>query len=90
MLPLATDYRRGDYERAPRQQPVETPFEQPQREVTRIRARATSEAQRADQRASFSESLSTQQRTALQAYQNNGPTIEERLGVELAGIDIYA
>lgn len=60
-------------------------------EVTRIRARVSAEAQRADIEASaFSDQLDGRSRAAVQAYRSNGPSIEERLGVELAGVDVYA
>jgi hypothetical protein len=89
-LPIATDYRRrDDYERAPRARQVEP--EQPQpREVTRIRTRAGNGVERTEQSAPFAENVTARNRPALQSYQSNGPTIEERLGVDLAGIDVYA
>ncbi len=87
-LPIATDYRRrDDYERAPRPRQVEP--EQP-REVTRIRMRASNGVERTEQSAPFAENVTARNRPALQSYQSNGPTIEERLGVDLAGIDVYA
>ncbi len=57
----------------------------PQRDVTRIRSRvaAGSETQ------SFSQGdLPSHSRSALQSYRMNGPSLSERLGVELAGIDV--
>ena len=88
-LPIATDYRRrDDYERPSRPQQVESDRPQ-QREVTRIRARASG-VERTEQSAPFAENVTARNRPALQSYQSNGPTIEERLGVELAGIDVYA
>lgn len=35
------------------------------------------------------ESLPWPHRTALQSYLSNGPTVAERYGVELAGIDLF-
>lgn len=90
-LPIATDYRRDDYPRAPRVVPgSDRPESSPQGEVTRIRARASSRTQTVDQSSPFAENVATRNHSALQTYRSNGPTIEERLGVELAGIDVYA
>jgi hypothetical protein len=38
----------------------------------------------------FADTLPPKARNAVTAYSNNGPSIEERLGVELVGIDTYA
>ncbi len=96
-LPVPVNYRREDIaERPPRQpaQTVATSSAEPtaEREVTRIRARASAATQKtaSDRAQSFNESLPQRARSALQSYTSNGPTIEERLGVELAGIDVYA
>jgi hypothetical protein len=54
-------------------------------EVTRVRSRSAATADTA----SFSDrNLSQRSRDALQSYLANGPTLTERLGVELAGIDV--
>jgi len=37
-----------------------------------------------------SDNVSGRKRAALQTYQSNGPSIEERLGVELVGVDTFA
>ncbi|MET0379122.1 MAG: hypothetical protein ABW049_09040 [Spongiibacteraceae bacterium] len=59
----------------------------PRGEVTRIRSRVASAA--SDPSQSFSDrDLPQRSRDALQSYQANGPTLSERLGVELAGIDV--
>lgn len=90
-LPIATDYGRGSTGYAASTQSTkERPAQQQtQGEITRIRARASVRAQVASQNA-YSDNISARNRSALQTYQNNGPSIEERLGVELAGIDVYA
>jgi hypothetical protein len=63
----------------------------PQREVTRVRVRAAAEAQQAaNQAQEVLRDLQPRQRSAMQSYLTNGPSIEERLGVELVGIDVYA
>lgn len=60
-------------------------------EVTRIRTRAPVATQTANADVSkFSDVLAGRNRSALQAYSSNGPSIAERLGVELAGVDVYA
>jgi hypothetical protein len=57
----------------------------PRGEVTRVRSRAAY----ADTVASFSDrNLAQRSRDALQSYLANGPTLTEKLGVELAGIDV--
>ena len=63
-----------------------------EREVTRIRARASAAAQQAgtNRQQPFSDAVSKRARSALSSYGSNGPSIEERLGVQLAGIDVYA
>lgn len=93
-LPVPVDYRREAIaERSARQstQTVATTAEPSvEREVTRIRSRASAQQAGTERTQSFSESLPQRTRSALQSYTSNGPTIEERLGVELAGIDVYA
>jgi len=92
-LPIATDYRRGGYERAPRAQPAgeRTDQQTQQGEITRIRTRASAAAQSSEQRPAFiADNVSGRNRAALQTYQSNGPSIEERLGVELVGVDTFA
>ncbi len=39
--------------------------------------------------AELSDALSARSRMALHTYLSNGPSMAERLGVELAGVDIY-
>ena len=69
-------------------QPVssrETAAPAPEREVTRIRSRVNSARETQD----FSQSnLPQRSRNALQSYLQNGPSLTERLGVELVGIDV--
>lgn len=65
--------------------------EAPRAETTRVRVRAAAEAQQASSQAQeVLRDLPARQRSALQSYLSNGPTLEERLGVDLAGIDVYA
>jgi hypothetical protein len=60
-------------------------------EVTRIRTRAPAVAQTLNVDVNkFSDVLAGRNRSALQSYSSNGPSIQERLGVELAGVDVYA
>lgn len=61
------------------------------RDVARARVRASAAAQQANNQAQqVLRDLPARQRSALQSYLNNGPSIQERLGVDLAGIDVYA
>lgn len=65
--------------------------EQAPREVTRIRSRAASDSgarTASEQQAFANDNLSSRSRGALQSYLANGPSLSERLGVELAGIDV--
>ena len=90
-LPVATDYRRGAYGRAPQVPPTAARAEQPEStETTRLRMRPSAATQGAEQRIALAENVAERNRPALQAYQSNGPTIAERFGVELAGIDVFA
>ena len=93
-LPVPVDYRREAIaERSARQQArnVATTAEPVvEREVTRIRSRASAQSAGTERVQSFSDALSRHTRSALQSYTSNGPSIAERLGVELAGIDVYA
>lgn len=60
-------------------------------EVTRIRTRPSVAAQSADNSFSkFADNLPARARNAVAAYSSNGPSIVERLGVELVGVDTYA
>lgn len=92
-LPIAVDYRRdgvADSTRQPRDnaRAAQRIEEQPQREVTRIPARAATRSY--DSAASDRlQELPSRSRSALQTYLDNGPTIQERLGVELAGVDVF-
>jgi len=64
-------------------------LEQAPREVTRIRSRtANSGGAQTAANAFANENLSSRSRGALQSYLANGPSLSERLGVELAGIDV--
>jgi hypothetical protein len=95
LLPVPVNSRRDDVaERsaAQSQQVAEVGSRQSQLqgEVTRIRVRPSAEAQQASEQAqSVLRDLPPRQRSAVQSYLDNGPTIQERLGVELAGIDEY-
>jgi hypothetical protein len=94
LLPVPVNRREDALERATeqRRQLVVEPSEQaPQRETTRLRVRASAEAQQANSQAQeVLRDLPPRQRSAMQSYLSNGPTMEERLGVDLAGIDVYA
>jgi hypothetical protein len=96
LLPVTVNPRRDDVaERSTeqsRKQLVTNPTDQPsQREITRIRTRASAATQQANNQAQQTlRDLPARQRNALQTYLNNGPSIQERLGVELAGIDVFA
>lgn len=101
LLPVAVTPRRDDVvesaaEKARKQQlaanQVASQSDQPfDREVTRIRTRASAAAQQANSQTQESlRDLPARQRGALQSYLSNGPSIQERLGVELAGIDVFA
>lgn len=93
-LPVPVDYRREAIgERSARQsaRTVATTAEPAvEREVTRIRARASTQQTSTANSQSFSEAFPPRTRSALQSYSSNGPSIAERLGVDLAGIDVYA
>jgi hypothetical protein len=85
-LPVAVDYRRervGDaaggrvdegVEVAPRRDATRI-------DVSRIRAERLATESLAD--------LPARSRGAMSAYLSNGPTLSERYGVELAGIDLF-
>jgi hypothetical protein len=102
LLPVAVTPRRDDVaeraaEQARKQQLASSQValaqaDQPvDREVTRIRTRASAAAQQASSQAQQTlRDLPSRQRGALQTYLSNGPSIQERLGVELAGIDVFA
>lgn len=95
LLPIAVTPRRDDVaDRSPteqRKQLNSTAEQAPQREVTRIRTRASAAAQQANSQAQQTlQDLPARQRGALQSYLSNGPSVQERLGVELAGIDVFA
>lgn len=96
-LPVPAAYRRDELAERRQQQsePTAAAPSQAQKqgpgEVTRIRTRASVAAQRVDdQLPRNSAGLSAYVRNAVTAYSNNGPSIEERLGVELVGVDTYA
>lgn len=94
-LPAPVVYRRDELDER-RQQGREQSIsqQQPQQqatgEITRIRTRASVAAQRAETQApQYTENLPARSRNAVAAYSSNGPSIEERLGVELVGVDLY-
>ncbi|MDB6061100.1 MAG: hypothetical protein JWM78_1203 [Verrucomicrobiaceae bacterium] len=95
-LPAPVSYRRDDIGESPARQPsqavVATSEPAAEREITRIRTRASTNSQQTttDRQQFSSDSLPQRTRNALLSYTSNGPSIEERLGVELAGIDAYA
>lgn len=95
-LPAPVAYRRDglDERRQPaREQTIseQQPQQQAAGEVTRIRTRASVAAQRVDNASSsqYTDNLPPRGRNAVAAYSSNGPSIEERLGVELVGVDLY-
>ena len=96
LLPVPVNRREDVAERSAeqrRQLIVEQAEQTPeQREVVQARrVRASVEAQQASNQAQeVLRDVPPRQRSALQSYLNNGPSIEERLGVDLAGIDVYA
>ena len=92
-LPAPVVYRRDDLVERRQQQREQVSQQPPQQqatgEVTRIRTRASVAAQRVESQAPQFDDLPARGRTAMAAYSNNGPSIEERLGVELVGVDLY-
>lgn len=94
-LPVPVAYRRDGMDERRQQAREQTvsqqqPQQQATGEVTRIRTRASVAAQRVDvQSSQFADNLPARGRNAVAAYSNNGPSIEERLGVELVGVDLY-
>lgn len=93
LLPVPANRREDALERATEQRRplVVEPAEQaPQREATRVQVRASAAAQQANQAQEVLRDIPPRQRSALQSYMSNGPSMEERLGVDLAGIDVYA
>lgn len=94
-LPAPAAYRRDalDERRQQAREQTISGQQSPQQttgEVTRIRTRANVAAQRAEsQSPQYTENLSARSRNAVAAYSSNGPSIEERLGVELVGVDLY-
>lgn len=98
-LPIPASYRRDGFADSAQQGADRTAVAQNTRndtsvqgEITRIRHRASVSAQRGDNGSSQQQlqDLPQRSRSAVQAYLNNGPSIQERLGVELAGVDVYA
>lgn len=92
-LPQPIAPRDGAVERVQRRvEPVEAVDQSdsaPQREITRIRSRIAAEYQQSSSSGQqLPDNVAGRNRGALQSYLNNGPTIEERLGVELVGLDI--
>lgn len=94
-LPVPAVYRRDELDerrQSAREQTIGQQQSQQQTtgEVTRIRTRASVAAQRIESQApQFADNLPALGRTAVAAYSSNGPSIEERLGVELVGVDLY-
>lgn len=87
-------YRRDELDERRQQQREQVSQQQPQQqgsgEVTRIRTRASVAAQNVETQApQFADNLPARGRSAVAAYSSNGPSIEERLGVELVGVDLY-
>ena len=95
-LPVPVSYRRDglDQRRQQREQTAATqqqPQQQTTGEVTRIRTRPSVAAQNADNPLpKFADNLPSRARNAVATYSSNGPSIAERLGVELVGVDVYA
>jgi len=88
-----TDRRHGDRRQiyAPEAASQTAPQSSGRGEITRIRARASVAVQSADnQLPKFADNLPPRARNAVAAYSNNGPSIAERLGVDLVGVDVYA
>lgn len=96
LLPVAVNPRRDDVadrsaEQSRKQYIAGQAEQAPPRELTRIRTRASAAAQQTNSQAQQTlRDLPARQRSALQTYLSNGPSIQERLGVELAGIDVFA
>jgi hypothetical protein len=80
-LPSTADYRRHPGGAAAARAPGDAGDEAPRREVTRIRASAPEHGALGD--------VPARSRGALSAYLSNGPSLSERYGVELAGIDLF-
>lgn len=99
LLPVPVNPRRDDSaERASeqRRQQVQALEAANQRQsaqpdLIRRRVHAAAEVQQANNQAQeVLRDLPARQRSALQSYLANGPSIQERLGVDLVGIDVYA
>lgn len=93
ILPSAGFRRDGTVDTSPqRARPAAAREESPPRgAVARIRARAAALPADADFGTSDAlQNLPARSRNALQSYLNNGPTMSERLGVDLAGVDVFA
>ena len=104
-LPVPASYRRDGLAQrqqqsdqaaaVQQQQPQQASQQQAAGEVTRA-TRASVSTQRGDNlpkyaaNAQYTDNLSAQARNAVAAYASNGPSAAERLGVELAGVDVYA
>lgn len=58
-------------------------------EITRPRSRASGASALDGSFADSLQNLPSRSRNALQTYLSNGPSIQERLGVELAGVDVF-
>lgn len=67
------------------------PLQDPQgSETKQRRVWLTEQSQESDyQRRQFEESLSHNSLRALQAFEANAPSIEQRLGVEIVGVDTF-
>lgn len=100
-LPSAAEYRRHPGGAAAVRAPGDVAEEAPRREVTRIRAAAPAheamvrevmahEAMAYEAMAyEAMADMPARSRGALSAYLSNGPTLSERYGVELAGVDLF-
>ena len=85
-LPSPVSDRGHAAPRAPQVEPESGGESASRGEVTRVRSRAGNSG---DFASTLSDrSLPQRARDALQSYLANGPSLSERLGVELAGIDV--
>jgi len=84
--------RDGAFDSAQPTRPAPGADEQPagRGEITRLRPRASDAIQDDSRFSDLLQNLPARSRNALQSYLSNGPSIQERLGVELAGVDVFA
>lgn len=90
LLPTSvSDRGYGVGSRARQNQPVQDATEQVSRAAPRARSQIIGgSGQGASEQTSADQNLSSRSLGALQSYRANGPSLSERLGVELAGIDV--